>query len=52
MAQSMNDNHIIDLFLKGCMQRLQNGRWQNSSIGLKCLAKTGIREVGHGVEEE
>lgn len=44
IAKMVNDMHILDLFSKGCLKRLQNGKWQNSETGLKCLSAIGIRE--------
>ncbi|MBU4395735.1 MAG: hypothetical protein KKD78_11980, partial [Proteobacteria bacterium] len=38
------DKHILDLFLKGCVNRLRSNQWASFDIGTKYLSAIGIKE--------
>jgi len=46
IEKSLKDTHILQLFSEACLQKLQNGKWQNSEIGSKCLSRIGIKGEG------
>jgi hypothetical protein len=48
----MADNHILDLFSKGCVRFLQGGKWQHSDIGRECLLRIGISLPNNDVDTD